>query len=87
LAGSLEESERLIDTLCKTLMIADKPRTYRRLARKQYLKLGAYNEGSDLKKQVEDYHRLNGYYPKVVITDKIYGNRENRQWLKELGIR
>jgi len=205
LAKSREESERLIDALCKILIIADKPRTYRRLARKQYLnvakkknktkrelrkaigqqlrylrrnlksinalldkapqmssplksrdqkifwviqhiygqqakmykehihsidnrivniyqphvrpivrgkdkaqvefgaKLGvsiqngyarintlsweAYNEGSDLKKQVEDYHRLNGYYPKVVITDKIYGNRGNRQWLKELGIR
>jgi hypothetical protein len=205
LAKSREESERLIDALCKTLMIADKPRTYRRLARKQYMnvakkknktrrelrkaigqqmrylkrnlksinglldkapqmsfplksrdqkifwvlqhiygqqdkmykehihsvdnrivniyqpyvrpivrgkdkaqvefgaKLGvsiqngyarintlsweAYNEGTDLKKQVEDYHWLNGYYPKVVITDKIYGNQENRQWLKELGIR
>ena len=23
----------------------------------------------------------------MVITDKIYGNRENRHWLKELGIR
>jgi len=33
-----------------------------------------------LKKQAEDYNRLNGYYPKVVITDKIYGKRENRQW-------
>jgi hypothetical protein len=205
LSRSREESERLIDELCKTLDIADKPRTYRRLARKQYLnvakkknktknelrkaiggqlrylrrnlksinglldkapgmnfpletrdqriywviqhiydqqakmykehihsvdnrivniyqpyvrpivrgkdktqvefgaKLGvsiqngyarintlsweAYNEGSDLKKQVEDYRRLNGYYPKVVITDKIYGNRENRQWLKDLGVR
>jgi IS5 family transposase len=205
LARSREESERLIDELCKTLDMANKPRTYRRLARKKYLnvakkknktrneirkaigqqlrylrrnlksinglldkapemsfplesrdqriywviqhvydqqakmykehihsidnrivniyqpyvrpivrgkdkaqvefgaKLGvsiqngyarintlswdAYNEGSDLKKQVDDYRRLNGYYPKVVITDKIYGNRENRQWLKELGIR
>jgi len=47
----------------------------------------AYNEGSDLKKQVEAYKRLNGCYPKVVITDKIYGTRENRQWLKELYIR
>jgi len=37
LARSREESERLIDELCKTLTIADKPRTYRRLARKQYL--------------------------------------------------
>jgi hypothetical protein len=205
LSRSREESERLIDELCKTLDISDKPRTYRRLARKQYLhiakkknktknelpkaigwqlrylrrnlrsinglldkapdmrfplgtrdqrifwviqhiydqqakmykehinsidnrivniyqlyvrpivrgkdkaqvefgaKLGvsmqngyarintlsweAYHEGSDLKKQVEDYKRLNGYYPKVVITDKIYGNRENRQWLKDLNIR
>ena len=49
--------------------------------------LEAYNEGTDLKKQVEDYKRLNGYYPKVVITDKIYGNRDNRQWLKDLNIR
>jgi|WetSurMetagenome_2_1015567.scaffolds.fasta_scaffold10950_2 transposase, IS5 family len=205
LSGSREESERLIDELCRILAINDKPRTYRRLARKQYLnvakkknktknelrkaigqqlrylrrnlksieelldktpgmsfpletrdqrifwviqhiynqqakmykehihsvdnrivniyqpyvrpivrgkdkaqvefgaKLGvsiqngyarintlswdAYNEGSDLKKQVEDYRRLNGYYPKVVITDKIYGNRDNRQWLKDLDIR
>lgn len=47
----------------------------------------AYNESSDLKKQVEDYYSHNGCYPEVVITDKIYGNRENRQWLKEHGIR
>jgi hypothetical protein len=56
-------------------------------ARINTLRWEAYNESADLKKQVEDYRRLNGYYPKVVITDKIYGNRENRQWLKELGIR
>lgn len=56
-------------------------------ARINTLSWEAYNEGTDLKKQVEDYKRLNGYYPKVVITDKIYGNRENRQWLKELDIR
>jgi len=56
-------------------------------ARINTLSWEAYNESTDLKKQVEDYRRLNGYYPKVVITDKIYGNRENRQWLKELDIR
>jgi len=56
-------------------------------ARINTLSWEAYNESTDLKKQVEDYKRLNGYYPKVVITDKIYGNRENRQWLKEMGIR
>jgi len=56
-------------------------------ARINTLSWEAYNEGSDLKKQVEAYKRLNGCYPKVVITDKIYGTRENRQWLKELDIR
>ena len=44
----------------------------------------AYNKSMDLNKQVEDYKRLNGYYPKVIITDKIYGNSDNRQWLKDL---
>jgi hypothetical protein len=205
LSRSREESERLIDELCKKLDIKDKPRTYRRLARRQYLKLAknrnksrkeirkgvgqqlrylrrnlknidklldtaegisfplehrdqriywviqhiheqqsqmhkehthsidnrivniyqpyvrpivrgkdkaqvefgaklgvsiqngyarintlsweAYNEGTDLKKQVEAYYKLIGVYPEVVITDKIYGTRENRQWLKDLGIR
>jgi len=56
-------------------------------ARINTLSWEAYNEGTDLKEQVEAYRKLNGYYPKTVIADKIYGNRENRQWLKELGIR
>jgi len=56
-------------------------------ARINTLSWEAYNEGTDLKKQVEAYKNLNGFYPEVVITDKIYGTRENRQWLKELGIR
>lgn len=46
-----------------------------------------YNESSDLIKQVEAYRELNGHYPQVVITDAIYGTRENRQWLKDKGIR
>ena len=37
--------------------------------------------------QAEKYKEANGYYPEVVITDKIYGTRENRNWLKERGIR
>jgi transposase, IS5 family len=56
-------------------------------ARINTLSWDAYNESSDLKKQVEDYKRLNGYYPKVVITDKIYGTQENRRWLKDRDIR
>ena len=56
-------------------------------ARINTLSWDAYNESNDLKKQVEAYRRLNGYYPKVAITDKIYGTRDNRNWLKEHGIR
>ncbi len=47
----------------------------------------AYNESSDLKKQVEAYGELHGHYPQVVIADAIYGTRENREWLKGRHIR
>jgi hypothetical protein len=47
----------------------------------------AYNESSDLKKQVEAYRQLNGHYPEVVIADTIYGTKLNREWLKENHIR
>jgi len=51
------------------------------------LNWNAYNESTDLQSQVEAYKEANGFYPEVVITDKIYGTRENRNWLKERGIR
>ena len=47
----------------------------------------AYNEAGDLKKQVESYRTRFGYYPECVCADKIYWTRENRRYLKELGIR
>ena len=47
----------------------------------------AYNESGDLKKQVDDYQEQYGYYPEVVLADKIYLSRENRQYLQNLGIR
>jgi len=47
----------------------------------------AFNEGTYLKQQVEAYRKRYGFYPKVVIGDAIYGNRENRRYLKSLGIR
>ena len=47
----------------------------------------AYNESGDLPGQVESYRDRFGFYPEVVITDKIYGNRDNRMYLKEHGIR
>ena len=47
----------------------------------------AYNEGTDLKKQVEGYRLQHGYYPELVQVDKIYATRENREWLSHRGIR
>ena len=46
-----------------------------------------YNEGGDLKAQVESYHTRFGYYPESVHADKIYRNRENRKFCKKHGIR
>lgn len=47
----------------------------------------AYNESTDLTKQLNDYKKLHGYYPEAVLADTLYGTRENRALLKELGIR
>lgn len=46
-----------------------------------------FNESGDLKYQVEAYKNYTGYYPESVHVDKIYRNRENRDWCKERGIR
>lgn len=52
-----------------------------------YFSWEAYNEGNYLKQQVKAYYRRYGFYPEVLIADTIYGNRENRCYLKKLGIR
>jgi transposase, IS5 family len=46
----------------------------------------AYNEGTRLQDCVERYKTRFGHYPKNVLADKIYCNRANRTYLKELGI-
>ena len=46
----------------------------------------AFNEGTRLQNSVEKYKERLGYYPKEVLADKIYCNRENRAYLKEKGI-
>ena len=50
------------------------------------LDFDCFNEGSDMITQVQNYRRRYGYYPKRVIADRAYATRENRQWLKNLGI-
>lgn len=52
-----------------------------------HLSWNAYNESKDLQEQVEQYKQFRGYYPEVVLADNIYLTRENRKFLKGLGIR
>ncbi len=47
----------------------------------------AFNEGQWLQDSVECYKKRFGYYPKEVLADQIYCNRDNRKWMKEKGIR
>jgi len=46
----------------------------------------AFNEGIFLKEQVENFKTIYGCYPKYLLADRIYLNRENRKYLKEKGI-
>jgi len=46
-----------------------------------------YNEGGDLKEQIESYRNRFGHYPESVHADKIYRTRENRKFCKNHGIR
>lgn len=57
------------------------------LAFVDHISWDAFNESTDLKKQVEDYRRRFGHYPEVVLADQLYGSRDNRKYLKEKGIR
>jgi transposase, IS5 family len=46
-----------------------------------------FNEGICLKECVEYYKEVYGCYPQSVSVDKLFGTRENRHYLQELGIR
>jgi hypothetical protein len=47
----------------------------------------AFNEGTLLKEQVENFKMIYGCYPKYLLADRIYLNRENRKYLMEKGIK
>lgn len=47
----------------------------------------AFNEGSHMKGYIEQYRNRFGCFPKEVLADKIYCNRENRKYLQEHSIR
>ena len=57
------------------------------LACVEHLRWHAFHEGHDLQSQVETYRDRYGVYPQVVLGDPIYGTRDNRRYLKRLGIR
>ncbi len=46
-----------------------------------------FSEAKYLVKTVEEYKRIFGFYPKVVIGDKAYAIKENRDFCKSKGIR
>jgi hypothetical protein len=46
-----------------------------------------FNEGTYLIESIERYKARFGFYPKVVLADKLYRNRENLAWCKAHGIR
>jgi transposase, IS5 family len=47
----------------------------------------AYNEGTELISQIEQYKARFGYYPESAHADKIYRNKVNRAYCKKHGIR
>jgi len=47
----------------------------------------AYNEATFLKAVIERYQQRTGHFPKRVLADKIYRNRENLRFCAEHGIR
>jgi IS5 family transposase len=51
------------------------------------MKWDNYNESKTLQASVESYHKRFGHYPEAVLADKIYRNRENFDYCKQLGIR
>lgn len=55
--------------------------------RKDKISWDAYNECNDVKTQVEAYREIHGHYPEYLLVDKIYLTRDNRNWLKENGIK
>lgn len=57
------------------------------LAHVDALRWDAFNEGGDLEAQVEAYKTRYGHYPEVVLGDPVYGNQNNRRYLKKHGLR
>jgi len=57
------------------------------MAQVDHLSWDAFHEGQGLSAQVKAYRQRYQVYPEVVIADSVYGTRDNRRYLKSLGIR
>ena len=57
------------------------------MTRVEHISWDNFNESIDLKLQVRMFKETYGYYPELLLADRIYLNRNNRKWLKEKGIR
>lgn len=55
--------------------------------RLEYSSFAAYNEAGNLEEIVERFREREGHYPKRVLADKLYRNRNNLGYCKEKGIR
>jgi hypothetical protein len=56
------------------------------IARVDQIDFNAFNESQGLPAQIEAYKALYGYYPALVLADKIYWTRANRKYLKDRNI-
>jgi IS5 family transposase len=56
-------------------------------ARIETISFDPYNESTVLQDAVERFHKRNGCYPKKVIADKIYRNRNNLKYCADKGIK
>ena len=56
-------------------------------ARIEEMRWDSFNEGSLLKAAIEAYRNRYGCYPEAVLADKLYRNRANLQYCRDLGIR
>jgi len=56
------------------------------IARVDQIDFNAFNESQGFPAQIEAYKALYGYYPALVLADKIYWTRSNRKYLKDRNI-
>ena len=96
-----ENAETLLDVLLHDPADGKKPRTYRKRARKDYLKYTRCRNhtakmtrkaiGKQLsylmREMAERFRAREGHYPSRILADKIYRNRENLSYCNAHGIR